>query len=139
MSSWTGDRVSAEPLRDIEPAGWDADGVLVRRRGTGLTGQVPTGKTGEAAHRKQGMTPQQTHVPATPVPCQSAGPPLDVVEWRQCRLREAGFPARLARDLARQRIDLHALLELVDAGCPPDLAARILSPLDGLDPAQVSG
>ena len=79
------------------------------------------------------MTPHQTHTPATTVRCQSAGPPLDVVEWRRCRLREAGFPALLARDLAGQRVDLHALLELVDAGCPPELAARILSPLDGLD------
>jgi hypothetical protein len=45
-------------------------------------------------------------------------------------LREAGFPPVLARTLARTRVDLHALLELVDAGCPPELAARILSPLD---------
>jgi hypothetical protein len=27
-------------------------------------------------------------------------------------------------------MDLHALLGLVDRGCPPDLAARILAPLD---------
>jgi hypothetical protein len=26
--------------------------------------------------------------------------------------------------------DLHALLELVDRGCAPDLAVRILAPLD---------
>ncbi len=82
------------------------------------------------------MTAQQTHTPGTPVPCQSPGPPLDVVEWRRCRLREAGFPATLARDLARRRVDLHALLELVDAGCPPELAARILGPLDDLDAAE---
>ena len=120
------------PLRDIEPAGWDADGVLAPPRVIGLTAQS-TGKTDGAAHRQQGMTPHQTHSPATAVRCQSAGPPLDVVAWRTCRLREAGFPALLARDLARQRVDLHALLELVDAGCPPELAARILSPLDGFD------
>jgi hypothetical protein len=111
----------------------------VRPRVVGLTGPLLTGKTDSAAHRKQGMTPQQTHAPATPVHCQSAGPPLDVVEWRLCRLREAGFPAQLARDLARQQVDLHALLQLVDAGCPPELAASILSPLDGLGAAQVSG
>jgi hypothetical protein len=34
----------------------------------------------------------------------------------------------LARD---PRTDLHALLELVDRGCRPELAARILAPLDG--------
>jgi hypothetical protein len=33
----------------------------------------------------------------------------------------------LGRD---NRIDVHALLELVDRGCPPHLAARILGPLD---------
>jgi len=71
---------------------------------------------------------------ARPAPCASPGPPLDVVEWRLCRLREAGFPAALATSLARKRIDLHALLELVDAGCPPELAARILSPFEDLAP-----
>lgn len=60
------------------------------------------------------------------------GPPADVVDWRYCRLVEAGFPQELARELsAMPDIDLHALLELVDRGCPPALAARILSP----DPA----
>ena len=65
---------------------------------------------------------------ASPAPCRSGGPPLDVVDWRYCRLREAGFPPVLASTLARTRVDLHALLQLVDAGCPPELAARILSP-----------
>ena len=27
-------------------------------------------------------------------------------------------------------MDLHALIELVEHGCPPELAARILAPLD---------
>ena len=52
--------------------------------------------------------------------------------WRARRLRSAGFPAELAEWLAGEaRVDLHALLELVDRGCPPHLAARILAPLDG--------
>jgi len=43
----------------------------------------------------------------------------------------AGFDSDLAEVLARDlRTDVHALLELVDAGCPPALAARILAPLD---------
>jgi hypothetical protein len=63
-------------------------------------------------------------------PCRTAGRPVDVVAWRACRLREAGFPDALATALASQRVDLHALLQLVDAGCPPELAARILSPAD---------
>jgi hypothetical protein len=53
------------------------------------------------------------------------------VRWRVRRLISAGFPIDLARRLARtDRIDLHRLLELVDRGCPPELAARILAPLD---------
>lgn len=72
------------------------------------------------------MTTRQTRIAAA---CQAPGPPVDVVAWRACRLREAGFPA-LADELAGQRVDLHALLQLVDAGCPPDLAARILAPAD---------
>lgn len=53
------------------------------------------------------------------------------VRWRARRLLSAGFPVDLAQRLARaQRIDLHRLLSLVDRGCPPDLAARILAPLD---------
>jgi hypothetical protein len=46
------------------------------------------------------------------------------------RLRDAGFPGALAESLARQQVDLHALLQLVDRGCPPHLAARILAPDD---------
>jgi hypothetical protein len=58
--------------------------------------------------------------------------PLDpVAEWRRRRLLAAGFTSHLAARLAVQRsIDLHAMLELVDRGCPPELAARILAPLD---------
>jgi hypothetical protein len=52
------------------------------------------------------------------------------VQWREGRLLTAGFEADLAEDLAHQeRIDLHELLKLVDQGCPPHLAARILAPL----------
>ena len=54
-----------------------------------------------------------------------------VSAWRAGRLRDAGFAPALADDLARRRIDLHSLLQLVDRGCPPELAARILEPIDG--------
>jgi hypothetical protein len=54
-----------------------------------------------------------------------------VVGWRRGRLVAAGFAPDLAARLAGDcRIDLHAVLELVDRGCPPALAARILAPLD---------
>ena len=55
-----------------------------------------------------------------------------VVAWRARRLREAGLAPRLATEIAADRgYDLHALLELVDRGCPAELAVRILAPLDG--------
>jgi hypothetical protein len=53
------------------------------------------------------------------------------VAWREARLRLAGFEAETASMLARDdEVDLHAVLELIDRGCPPHLAARILAPLD---------
>ncbi len=55
----------------------------------------------------------------------------DVLAWRLQRLVDAGFPLPLALELAATPgTDVHALLDLVDRGCPPDLAARILSPVD---------
>ena len=58
----------------------------------------------------------------------------EVVSWRRTRLARSGFPLSLAARLARDaRYDLHALLELVDRGCPPALAARIVAPLDDVD------
>jgi hypothetical protein len=59
-----------------------------------------------------------------------------VVAWRRGRLREAGFDPESAEQLSREcGVDLHALIELVERGCPPPLAARILAPLehDGRD------
>jgi hypothetical protein len=57
--------------------------------------------------------------------------PDEVVLWRNRRLRRAGFGRRLADTVARDcSYDLHALLELVDRGCPAELAVRIVAPLD---------
>jgi hypothetical protein len=51
--------------------------------------------------------------------------------WRREQLVAAGFDRERAQRLASdRRWDLHALLELVDRGCPPRLAERILAPLD---------
>ena len=59
-----------------------------------------------------------------------AGLSSPVVDWRRDLLLAAGFPADLAARLAADcGIDLHAVLELTDRGCPPRLAARILAPL----------
>ncbi|HKX48710.1 MAG TPA: hypothetical protein VJM06_08585 [Gaiellaceae bacterium] len=60
----------------------------------------------------------------------------EVTTWRRDQLAAAGFTLPEARRLARDpRYDLHALLELVDRGCPPRLAVRILAPLDEADAA----
>lgn len=59
-------------------------------------------------------------------------PPDPVTTWRADRLRHARFSAALADLLARDpACDLHALLELTDRGCPPELAVRILAPASG--------
>jgi hypothetical protein len=47
-------------------------------------------------------------------------------------LLQSGFPQSLASRVARdERYDLHQLIELVQQGCSPALAARILSPVEG--------
>jgi hypothetical protein len=54
-----------------------------------------------------------------------------VVRWRRERLVEVGFAPQLAAELAADaRYDTHALIELVEHGCRPDLAVRILAPLE---------
>jgi hypothetical protein len=78
---------------------------------------TPAGKTEAAADANPVMTHRRTVDP--------------VAEWRRRRLLAAGFTSDLAVSLAAQRsIDLHAMLELVDRGCPPELAVRILAPLE---------
>lgn len=91
----------------------------------GAAGLTEVGKNRAAACSQQGMTVRIPHEPRM-----TGGAPAEVVEWRRSRLAEHGFPPGLAWRLARQPVDLHALLELVDRGCPPELAARILAPLD---------
>jgi len=60
----------------------------------------------------------------------------DLARWRRHQLLGAGFPPRLADRLARDgRYDLHGLIELVESGCPPPLAVRILAPDDSDDVA----
>jgi hypothetical protein len=60
-----------------------------------------------------------------------AAPGRALGEWRRRRLAAAGFEPWLAAELAAQpAVDLHELLVLIDRGCPPVLAARILAPLE---------
>ncbi len=55
----------------------------------------------------------------------------ELVSWRRGQLAQAGFSLPLAARIANDpHYDLHALIELVERGCPPKLAARILAPLE---------
>ena len=50
-----------------------------------------------------------------------------VVHWRAETLRRAGFAAPAAIDLAiSKHVDLHAAVGLLERGCPPETALRIL-------------
>jgi hypothetical protein len=54
-----------------------------------------------------------------------------VVAWRREQLAAAGFSLPLAARVAGDpRYDLHALIELVERGCDPELAVRIFAPLE---------
>jgi hypothetical protein len=54
-----------------------------------------------------------------------------IAAWRRRQLTGAGFPLPLAARLADDaRYDLHALIELTERGCAPELAVRILGPLE---------
>ncbi len=55
----------------------------------------------------------------------------ELVSWRFDYLLRAGLDSALAQTVAADlRWDLHALLQLLERGCPPALAARILAPDD---------
>jgi hypothetical protein len=61
----------------------------------------------------------------------TAGRERAIDDWRRRRLIVAGFDAQLAGALAADdAVDLHELLMLLDRGCPPALAARILASLE---------
>jgi hypothetical protein len=85
------------------------------------------GKSADARRHQRGMTLHTSRGAGC-----GNGPPTDARTWRRCRLVEAGLPYDLADAVAADpRHDLHALLQLLDRGCPPDLAVRITAPLPG--------
>jgi hypothetical protein len=59
-----------------------------------------------------------------------------VVRWRRAQLVQAGLPRALATRVARdERYDVHDLVQLVEHGCAPTLAVRILEPVQRNDAA----
>lgn len=52
--------------------------------------------------------------------------PQRVLLWRISRLVRAGYDEEAAVTLARSSVDLHTAVELVEDGCPSELALRIL-------------
>jgi hypothetical protein len=80
------------------------------------------------------MTRHHVAAPGADVGALRGGPASDVEAWRLRRLVDAGFRFPLALELATTPgVDLHALLDLLDRGCPPELAARILAPVSDGD------
>ncbi|MCY4085532.1 MAG: hypothetical protein OXG37_01245 [Actinomycetia bacterium] len=49
-----------------------------------------------------------------------------VESWRLHVLVEAGYPLELAESLAGTEVDLHEAVDLVEGGCSPEVASRIL-------------
>ena len=77
------------------------------------------------------MWPWPGHLFESDAP-QSADPERRTGTWRERQLLRAGFePELAARTAAECEVDLHAVIELVEQGCPPRLALHILAPLDG--------
>jgi hypothetical protein len=49
-----------------------------------------------------------------------------VEAWRLHVLLKAGYPLRVAERLAKSQADLHHAVEILERGCTPHTAARIL-------------
>ena len=101
--------------------------MLVSRAAGFLPDLFARGKRPRPQRHQEGVRVHRTRAEARGC---GEGLPLDVQTWRRCRLVEAGFPVQVAEVVAADpRFDLHALLELVDRGCPPSLAVRIVAPI----------
>lgn len=49
-----------------------------------------------------------------------------VESWRLHVLIEAGYPVEVAAEIAASEADLHEAVSLIESGCAPETAARIL-------------
>jgi hypothetical protein len=107
----------------------DARGAARHRSALLVHVQRQTGRPGRKASARGDANSNMSARRSPPVRVTEAD---RVSRWRRRRLLDAGFAPGPAAELARQpELDLHALLDLVDRGCPPGLAARILAPLEG--------
>jgi len=62
--------------------------------------------------------------------------PDHVFAWRRDQLVRSGVsPSLAARAAMDGGYDVHAFVELLERGCPPELAIRILAPLENEMPA----
>ena len=50
-----------------------------------------------------------------------------VEAWRLHVLLQAGYPLRVAERLAKSSADLHRAVQILELGCTPHTAARILT------------
>jgi len=51
---------------------------------------------------------------------------IKIESWRLHVLIEAGYPLPLAEKIAHSSVDLHQAVDLIGAGCVPELATEIL-------------
>ena len=51
---------------------------------------------------------------------------IKIESWRLHVLIEAGYPTPLAEKIAHSSVDLHQAVDLIGAGCVPELATEIL-------------
>jgi hypothetical protein len=66
-------------------------------------------------------------MPAADVQIQETTERERIEQWRAYALERAGYDARDAAELAaRTDVDLHLAVELLENGCPPETALRIL-------------
>ena len=78
------------------------------------------------------MRPERNKPAQSPDSQSLPEPGGNLADWRRRRLLGSGFEPDLATWIAFDcAFDLHAVIELVERGCPPELAVRILAPMEG--------
>jgi hypothetical protein len=86
-------------------------------------------KTGAACRHQMDMRTHRTGARAEGQKSLGDSRVDPVIRWRVQRLIAAGVQPALASRVARVRgFDIHAVLDLLDRGCPVELALRIIDP-----------